>query len=997
MKNFACWKKESAESLINPDVDAQPDAVFAAVHTDVPIRVERGRRKSENIYDSEEFLDQFLNEADFSLVFAKGQSGAGKSHLVRWMDLRIERNESREVIFVPKAQTNLKQIIRSLVDRLPEQSQQRYLEMLQGAGTGILSESAQRNAFLNSLHTEIANDAGESGVCDPELERYLIDGLGDMFLDPHVRSEVLLSDNSFAAKMAAHVFVSPENYKPADKRREFLESDLPLDASNMKHAARTAQGFLTFLLSHGDETRKAALAIVNRHVDLAISRCLSLSGEQLIELMLEIRRSLKTQGKELVLLIEDFARLQGIDRALLQSLVEHGRGDLCPLRTALACTTGVYNEVPDTVKTRITLLVDMDNPLEDSPASFNVTGMVARYMNAIRLGPDALEARWEDTRGHEDLFVVESHCDKCEHRSTCHDAFGHVNGYGLYPFTKKAIDVMARRADANIDENKRFNSREFQKQVLKPVAELSQEIERGSFPPKSLLTNLGGLGDFPIDEQQRIRDADPQNVDRHLALIALWGGSEGAPSLDQRVQEAFGLEVLNIGGGTKSKVPSSAPSSTSDPKPVTPPWVQELNRWVNDDKRLSQNLANNLRKAIFPAIRDFTNWDVLGCSRAMFMGQAEKIFQQGNISFHNQSTQAQKGWVTLTIPANWADENERATTHAALRGLLESKAARSWSIPDAGHKYACLQVCLERWAVTVSNQFLSLREGPSGWIPAQAALELRLLYVLATTPLTKVPTEAELLKLGISDIGEPGHFVAPEFQKTMDAILSKEARLREMIQSRSATKGGVVGKYIDAPSLVGCLKEFKKRGYRPMPLPSENEVAWQGNKEVFEVSKRVHREWDDSIRSEFAARMGWLDRMTEAFGEKVGRDEIHSKLHDAVSRIANLGGIVGTRETLVALDKVRQSNFDEVIRSTRKLDSDEPRKPWQLAYDAKETMDSSANLAAETDNLLSESDRKLNALLKTEGIVPDESETIASRIKTSLDEIALGLGGESND
>src|SRR5258705_12620525 len=82
-------------------------------------------------------------------------------------------------------------------------------------------------------------------------------------------------------------------------------------------------------------------------------------GDRLIALMLELRRHFRSGGRELVLLIEDFARLQGLDRALLQSILEQ-HPDLCVLRTVFAATRGFYESLESTIKTRLTFIVDMD-------------------------------------------------------------------------------------------------------------------------------------------------------------------------------------------------------------------------------------------------------------------------------------------------------------------------------------------------------------------------------------------------------------------------------------------------------------------------------------------------------------------------------------------------------------------------------------------------------------------------------------------------------------
>lgn len=351
--------------------------------------------------------------------------------------------------------------------------------------------------------------------------------------------------------------------------------------------------------------------------------------------------------------------------------------------------------------------------------------------------------------------------------------------------------------------------------------------------------------------------------------------------------------------------------------------------------------------------------------------------------------------MTLTVPGEWDDKDERAVTYSALRGLLEAKAAKSWSIPGAGHKYACLQLCLERWAESISVQFLSLRDGPEGWSPAQAALELRLLCVLATTPLDRVPSKKELLSLGVGEIGPVREFQTDDFQKAINSLLSKEGRLLEMIQARSSTKGAAVGKYLDAAAFVDALAEFKRRGYLPMPLPPEDAISWQGNKEVFLIAKDVHRKWADSMRAEFEARKSWLDRVTEAFGVNVGLEGIHSGLQPTISAIAAMGNFSGTNDTLTALASFKNTNYEEVVRATKKLRSEKNLKPWEMACDVKEAISSSDKLVLDASNLLRAVETMLRSRLESRGASPDESNSIASRIRSNLESIVRRLTGES--
>jgi hypothetical protein len=288
MKRFACWDKTDVYAIVNPDVDGLDDFVFRAVHTDFPVQISTGRARGARSVSSMEFLTAVLEPKDHVIVPVVGDSGTGKSHLVRWLNLQLRgTTDLREVIYVPKARTNLRDIVRSLVRRLPLDDQQPYLNALSVTGSANLTSDAQRTAILNQIHLALVNDqGGTSKAIDPDLEEHVLHGLRAMFSDPHIRKS-MLANKGFAAELASHIFEKPENYSPAEERREFREKDLPLQVGDLRQAARETQDFLSWLMGANAAERATVIEIVNRHVDWAIGNCLNLSGDRLITLMLE--------------------------------------------------------------------------------------------------------------------------------------------------------------------------------------------------------------------------------------------------------------------------------------------------------------------------------------------------------------------------------------------------------------------------------------------------------------------------------------------------------------------------------------------------------------------------------------------------------------------------------------------------------------------------------------------------------------------------------------
>jgi hypothetical protein len=995
MKNFTCWKKGAAEKIINPDVDAQPDAFFRAVHTSVPLRIKsQGQSKFETL-TQDEFLENFLGGSNFSLVPIVGESGAGKSHLVRWMNLQIPQNENREVIFVPKARTNLRDIVKTLIQRLPIDLQKKYMDALQGTGTVSLSIPAQRTEILNNIQSGLKNDPGDdsSGI-EHERESYLIDGLSDMFLDPYLRSERFLSDTAFAAELAAHVFEKPAGYKPAEQRREFYREDIPLNVENLQNAADTTAEFLGILLSSGDDWTNDSVAIVNRHIDGAIARCLNLSGDHLIELMLELRRELKERGKELILLIEDFARLQGLDRALLQSILEQGREGLCDLRTAFACTSGFYKTVADTVVTRLSFVVDMDNPLSSKPDGFNLEKMVARYMNAIRLGPDRLEEEWDSIKEGVASFEVDTACDNCEHSTICHATFGVIEGCGLYPFTQKALDVMAHRADEDVDD--KFNARKFQNAVLRPTVALTNLIEEGKFPPISLLKDLGGLKRFPPDEQQKIKERDPEHTNQRLALISLWGGASKAVNLEDGIQTAFGLTQIDLEKlETKDKLvvePTDGGDTILEPpKPVELEFVAELSNWANGEK-LSAKTAQNLRELLFAALREFIDWDMIGCPRSVYVGVG-KSFRGDSVYLYNQTTKRAPSAVSLQIPADWDDDKLRTNTYLALLGLLEAKAAGSWVIPDGAKKFACYQECLSIWAEEVTNQLKELMEGPEKWDPVCAALELRTLGVLLTTSLDTDQSKTDLLMLGAGEMGSVHEFASNPMKRMTETITENEELLSDAVkEGGSATKGGAPGKFINSVDLLEAMKQFKAREYTLMELPDESPDKPQRHKEVYSVAKKVHREFSPAFEEELKVRLEWLTRVETVGGKSDNPNLVSDELKNCIAKVASLG-IQGSNDLLAAIQKFNGSNFSEALRSVRTLAKKENPRPWHYACDVSMSIEESDNLSKLASLFLDRAEKEIKARMGSKGYDPEESNELVQQLIDDMGDINHALGG----
>jgi hypothetical protein len=983
MKNVACWDAQDAFSIINPDADALEDYVFRAVHTDFAVRVRSGGGGAVRLLTPKELLEEILYPQDHAIVPVIGQSGTGKSHLIRWLDLQLRASSDvREVIYVPKAQTNLRDIVYSLVRRLPESEQSSYLEALSQTGNAHLTPEAQRTAILNQLHVALVNDPGGSdrGI-DPELERFALDGLRAVLLDPLIRKSLLV-DSGFAAEIAAHVFQKPERYQPAEERREFRERDLPLQVGHLQRAAVETQEFLAWLMGTTQADRLTVVGIINRHLDWAIGNCLNLTGDRLIALMLELRRHYREAGRELVLLIEDFARLQGLDRALLQSIIEQ-RPDLCVLRTVFASTVGFYESIRETVRTRISFLVDMDVPAEEDGAE--LYGFVARYMNAVRWGADALRDQWGDVERGKVDFNVPSKCRECEHQPVCHSAFESVDGIGLYPFTRRAIRVMSERADPNIRQ--RFNPRLFQRLVIRPVALASESLRTGSFPPNRLLADLGGRT-MPASEEARLRREDPQSWQRRIALLELWGAKQEVGNLSPDLHEAFNLPLLR-GVDPDTKYEQEEPLVRPDPQRVDLRF-KELQEWREGRAKLKASTAQDLRDLVFAALEDFVAWDDVGIARSTLFGKSGRrgLFNARDIAFQNQATQAAAGLVRLVIPANWEDEAVRLRTALALEGLLEVKAKGDWAIPNGLEKLACLTECLREWSETVVDQAKAWESSNSGWDAASVAFEIRAILQTLLQPNLPVVSDQDVLRAGFAAPAEGRpDFIIQELNELVRDMQDVDAVMHEIVRARySATKGGQAGEFIDSARLMPIVRSLRRRRMLPDSTAAAiGSSARERADPIRQLAKRVGETLLVALGKEAAARDALKRRLMETFGERPSWEGIVQSTQRLVDAAAFLQ-ISGVQHFAAARARFERVSFDELLASLRLADPEKLHTRdlrsgiGEAALAAEELM----RLAA---TLLGNCESELAARLETAGVDPAEKARIAAAIALDLEQI----------
>ena len=615
--HFRCWDTTVAAATLTTEAVSPSPAVFIATHA--PLRIYRspaGGRGPGNPgipVDEEEVRNDFLTRPTANgilLMPVIGQSGTGKSHLVRWIKEKTPSTRDRQVIYLPKTRTSLKAVVKALLAEVEDGELDQLKADVDRMSTELDQQGLERR-LLSHLHEALAAAEPPAG---PARVLAGPNGLAVLLLDPHVRDHLLRPD-TLIPRLAASLLADRGEGDP-ERPLTFTTEDLPLDILDVRKASEVAQKRL-MLIKGRPEFQEAAVAMLNEQLPVAVTNAGNIGSGRLQSALLKIRRKFAHQGKEIILLIEDFALIQGIQRDLLDAIIEVGERDgrvvMAPVRTLMAVTTGYYSRLADTVLTRAAAatpyVYDLDVQFDASEKGMAETvAFVGRYLNAARLGRGKLDA--EDVRSAQDVSNV---CSDCQYRPQCHPAFGHSSeGHGIYPFNETALRraIRARPAKENPDS---FNPRAVIGEVVRNVlVEHGESLTEGTFPNAAFRAEYptaSAESPLPAAVVTSLETLDSLDVERRATFLEFWGDAPAVPeNLSPVLHHAFDISLLPLDDFKPPPGPGPGPEP---PKPPPPPnglpdsvqrTIDNVEEWFSRGRVLNHGPANELRGIIRDAI-----------------------------------------------------------------------------------------------------------------------------------------------------------------------------------------------------------------------------------------------------------------------------------------------------------------------------------------------------------------------------------------------------------
>ena len=613
--------------VLGTQAQAQKREIFLSVHQEMEFEVYQVGNPAPTTRGEDELLEALLGPpptAGTVILPILGDSGVGKSHAVRWLSekLREQHDPSLHAVWVPRGES-LKQTLRRVLSAFEGSPQHAELETaLDGANemTPRQVRERLRTALVDQLRFPTQ-----------ELKKRVGDDLFEFAEDYGERLGALLQDPASGWKFFEWEDYDPEGgrgsltrltrhvmeaFSPADDRgevdRKFVDEDLNIPASldgedlrgQMGELAQTCAGELKL-----EDYRAPSLELLNHVLDAAKRESLDLGGVDLLSLFKRFRRELMAQGKDLVLLIEDFTVMAGLQGQLYDIMVQSQQADeepICTLRTVFALTPGYMQgqDLPQNVRTRAGAEWQVSGGRDNEAILEHSIDLVGAYLNAARVGLSGLREQGTSYRlqpGEE--FPTES-------RSQL-EAFGKsANGHWLFPFNQAALTTMIRD---KLPETG-FNPRMLLLNVVSPVLDQRSQFESGRFPTQK----SGRLASSPVSGEVSKLVAKP-DLERALVTIGTWGGNprswDDVTSLPAGIFEAFSLPSLAdiASGKIPTKTPPSGeapdkkrhggdeePPAGPDDAPVpptpTPRSYPELEDWREKGALLPQAMSAKLRK-----------------------------------------------------------------------------------------------------------------------------------------------------------------------------------------------------------------------------------------------------------------------------------------------------------------------------------------------------------------------------------------------------------------
>lgn len=520
--------------VIRPDAITESFSDFMITH--VPLKKLQVLEKFNNMPSTKNYKteDEIFNglikneENKHQFIIVYGQSGTGKSHLIRYFQTKLERikDDNEVIIFVRRSDNTLKGTISQLL-RKPEIANMKNKDIYDRlcSASAVVSEETLKNNIYHKFIIAIEQDDNSNDIT---LSNPIRKNLIAFLNNEYVKEKLMSIDGPIEriySKIAESKILVDRDVVAEFKIDDFIfEQDL-VEILTESYADRKAVNMARRFIADdiGEETSETITKYMNQFSSSVIQECTGLEAGDFKQIFADIRKELYAQEKNLTLFIEDITSFTGVDNALLNALMEENTGmysDQCRISSIVGTTINYFeHNFKDNHKDRVTNFIYIPDDAFDNKEQNGIYEFVGKYINAMSLQKSEIND-WIKNGAETSEYPIH---DVVEGKYWDFVNIGNNKKLCLYPFTKNAIHKLYNEYLNNGHRTPRYLLRE----IIEPVV-------RDIMEDKST---------FPKDRFSKVRDTDltmrqivstqlgGENLERALRLMYIWGNGKSKISI----------------------------------------------------------------------------------------------------------------------------------------------------------------------------------------------------------------------------------------------------------------------------------------------------------------------------------------------------------------------------------------------------------------------------------------------------------------------------------
>lgn len=900
--------KERISYVARPDSITTSEGDFLATH--VAIKKLKVLEKfdiaptgGKSFSEEDIFKKYILNPEDrHQFVAIYGQSGTGKSHLIRWFAARYEQNKPKDevVLFIRRSDNTLKGTIRQLLEKPEVQgiSNKEIYERLVKASVSV-EENKLKDLIYHNFIIEIDHDLDDHDIqLGNVMKRKVV-----AFLNNEIVHDFLLRKKGpierMYSKIAEHSTVDRDTIAQFEKE-DFLVSQDLYESIQRAGADRKAERLALELLSDekGATTAKKIADYLNQFRNDVIQRCAGIEPGDFKQIFLDIRKELFRLDKKLTLFIEDVTSFTGVDTALLDALIEEHTGkrdggSLCRISSVVGTTNNyLQHNFKDNHKDRITKYVYIPSDVLDEDGLYE---FVARYVNTMSLNEDII-SDWVNGHANPEDYPIH---DVVEGKNWEYINVGHEKKINIYPFTKNSILYFYN----NVLEKGHQTPRYIIRDIIEPVVR-DAIFNKENFPSIDVkIVNVNTTLSFRIHSQVDDQDA----AARLLKFMSVWGN--GTPdqyeengkiyisAISKDMYDDFSFPVLQM---DKVEAPKTSPQKKVSNNATTPKVTSEvsvdaceivvpaakikkvndantlLTKWTNEKKidiSATVGAAGTVHSAIYDEIPDYLftaiNWQVEGIS----MDNARKVKDSAVLLVALEGQTKKEGLYVL--PANWNSIN---IILAFIR--WKEYGNKSWNYPDADFDAYLITTWTEAIKKTLVTKVSEYKSG----------IETKYIEAAVSAEIYRTILAGEFREKSLKNFNLQTLFASKPNKATSNSHCSEWKSLVSVMSQKSADvnnqqtvrryfnigQGGAsTNVVLDAIALSKVFGKVKKSRLIIEPEEKQNDDRIKQRRDAYTFLNDIEERIESVAKSELENGKAKLQRIYDAFGDnEIGEDEL---------------------------------------------------------------------------------------------------------------------------